>query len=355
MKKTSCLIFLSALLILQVQAQISITPVNWPMAGDTNIYAVDTILYPGFTGGTPGTNQVYDYSSLGNQYPDTIRYIDPQLTPYGSNYPLANLVRFDQDDSAMIYWKVDTSQIVAVGTVKDTYNTGNPLQYHYDPLRLNLTYPSTYNTYHPNTVSIHDITVAGSYVNQPYDSVREKSTNSRTIIFDGWGTLILPSGSYPCLRESRIDEEKDSIWTKTAPGGWVLLSHKSKNLPTIRYFTSISNDPMLRIKYNGSGQVKAAFYLINPAVISGLSEQTQKINFRVFPNPAGNDLYILHDFDEGAILTLFSATGQVVLEQPLTRNIHHVSAGQLSSGIYTCRVTDNNHQILHTTRVVINR
>ncbi len=314
--------------------QISITHINAPVAGDTNIYAVDTVLYPGFSSGTPGANQVYDYTTLALHYYDTIYYLDPMQTPYGANYPLSNLVRYDQDDTAMIFWHVDTMQIVDVGLAEDSYHTGNILQYHYDPTRLNITYPSTYNTYHPNDTSISDIVVAGSLVNQPYDSVRRKLTDNRTLIFDGWGKLMLASGSFDCLRESRQDAYTDSIWTRTGTGPWTLLKHGTKSFSTIRFFTSISNDPMVRIKYDASGNVKAAYYLVNPALFTGTGQAEEKTAIRVFPNPSTGEIFMLHNQGPGHLLVVTDLQGRIVKRETMKEGLHQLLTGGLVPGNY---------------------
>jgi hypothetical protein len=253
----------------------------------------------------------------------------------------------------MIFWHVDSTQIVDVGIVEDTYFTGNMMQYHFNPSRLNVTYPSTFNTYHPNSLSEYDITVAGSYINQPYDSLRIKFVDNRTIIFDGWGTLILASGSYPCLRESRQDAMKDSTWSYTSPGPWILQTHKTKINSTIRYYTSISNDPMVRIKYNANNLVKTAYYLVNPSLFTSAETQPPPINFRIFPNPSASEIYILHNLGSGYAVALFDAAGKKVYEKTLTKDIHQVSCLHFSPGIYSCTVFDKNRQAIVSSRVVI--
>lgn len=325
---------------LAASAQITLTPANSPVVGDTNIYGVDTVLYPGFNSGQFGANKTYDYSNLAINLYDTVRYLDPAQTPFGINYPTATIARYDLDDTSIIYWKADTSQIVDLGFVSDTYNTNNFIQYHYTGYKINLTFPSTYNTYHPNNVSVYDLTVPGSYANQPYDSIRRKLTDNRTIIFDGWGTLILASGSYPCLRESRQDSYIDSVWSKNNGGNWILIKHNTKALNTIRYFTNISNDPMMRIKYDDNLQPKAAYFLINPVLFTGTKEKSVQLTSKVFPSPATNELFLLHNATGKNKLIIYDVSGKIVYDKWMVNTVHQLSCENFSSGTYFYQVVN---------------
>jgi len=319
-------------------AQITLSQANSPAIGDTSIYGVDTVLFLGFTSGTPGANQVYDYSNLVIHYHDTVIFMDPALTPYGADYPQSNVARIDQDDSALYYWRIDSNKIDITGMVDDSYHTGYFLKYHYVPFKLNLSYPSTYNTYHPNTVSVRDITVPGAFVGEPHDSVRRKLVDNRTIIFDGWGTLILASGTYPCLRESRQDFFTDSVWTKTNPGNWVLTKHTTKSRNTVRFYSHISNDPMMRIKYNNNNVLTSVYFLINPILFPGMEKEQPKVSVKVFPSPADNQLYVLHNA-KGARIKISDVSGRIVYDELLDENVQVINCSGFSAGSYHAVIT----------------
>ena len=82
--------------------------------------------------------------------------------------------------------------------------------------------------------------------------------------------------------------------------------------------------------------------------------QAQGLKFKVYPNPAKEELNILVDETENKnyVLKIYSNTGDKVLERKISKQININTSG-FSKGVYQVQVCDTNGKYCHSEKVVI--
>lgn len=140
--------------------------------------------------GTPGANQVWDYSNL----VDSTAAIDytailPSATPYADSFPGSNVAFFSiQQDSAYQYFNATSNLVEAVGAISAGYTT------RYIKPQIYIVYPFSYQSFFSDTV-IQTIPTTNTTFN-----------GRDTVTADGYGTLLLPGKMYTnVLRVQRIE------------------------------------------------------------------------------------------------------------------------------------------------------
>jgi PKD repeat protein len=193
-------------LAVMLPAQITLNLSDYPDIGDDIFYFTDT-LPVGATVGMAGANQTWDFSMLNEAIPSVSSFIDPDDGINSSDFPTADLAQVSQGINS--YVEIGTSEITLLGAAGDLFGTGENISLIYDPTALVSEFPLTYNTSYSASYGI-DITFSNP--NLMVDSIRIKTIVMEEVTIDGWGTAILPSGSYDCLREKTISTSIDSSW-----------------------------------------------------------------------------------------------------------------------------------------------
>ena len=133
--------------------------------------------------GKSGEDVVWDFSRLKGK-PDTMRQIIAVSngTKYAATFPKSNIVEQNSDGTYTF--------IEATATESKVWGIANPqMTMAYDQPYIFLKHPMT----------LHDS--ISSDCSRTYDSWGgARGTGTTTMVADGWGTLILPSGTYKALR-----------------------------------------------------------------------------------------------------------------------------------------------------------
>jgi PKD repeat protein len=196
-------LYLVALLLFPflLQAQITITADDFPQAGDIFI-SVNCEIPPAFDFGSPGANQTYDFSMLTPTDTFTNSFVSPIGTGGSSEFPNATLAVGTPDDG-FGYYQQNSNEFLVLGFYVDTSanGIGQYAAIHYNPASKLFEIPTTYNTSFTN-MSSYAITMADG--SGTFDSTRFNVITEADVLFDGYGTLITPNGSFDALRERRF-------------------------------------------------------------------------------------------------------------------------------------------------------
>ena len=270
MKKYYTLI-LFCLLTYSAIAQITIDYPHWATNGDT-AFRVTSEPFIGGIEGSNGINQTWNLSSMSITYSDTVLYLNPSSVPYGNRYPYANQVQVRLRDSAQVFYDVNMSDIVQEGTARDFYGTGDLIPMDYDVPRISMEFPlnygdTTYNDY------IRTFTTTGVIAGLPaFDSVSQVRYIQETMICDGWGTLILPSGSYDALRSHEIENRIDSTWVYPSGGPWMFYDRKTGMIDSYNWYGEYIQNPLAHLRYKKTGAPLRGFYVLNPDTVCPVPE-----------------------------------------------------------------------------------
>ncbi|MCP4439888.1 MAG: T9SS type A sorting domain-containing protein [Aureispira sp.] len=83
-------------------------------------------------------------------------------------------------------------------------------------------------------------------------------------------------------------------------------------------------------------------------IVLGIKD-TKEQNFKLYPNPATNNVFIEHNYTDSKIFRLYNAQGQLVLMQKVDSSIEKINISELEKGIYWYRL-----DTLYQGKVIIN-
>ena len=174
-------------------------------------------------GGTGGAAQTWDFSGLKTTGADTVRkkIIAAAGVPEAAKFVKANIIEQESDGSMVITEQSDKEALVW-GTIRKGYNTSNSIPYVF--MKRPLAYM--------DSVVSHPVRT-----NEVMGNEMHGAGTSKTIA-DGWGKLLLPSGTYQVLRVRFEQQFKDTAangavtTTSVVSYCWFDAAHKGALLKT---------------------------------------------------------------------------------------------------------------------------
>ncbi|MCD6063335.1 MAG: hypothetical protein K0R82_1246 [Flavipsychrobacter sp.] len=174
-------------------AQPTITTMENHTIGTTVKYARDTINFP--APGNAGVNQTWNFTSLVPNDTITERVVAPLSTSFGANFPDASYVRISNKGSYTYIQKTASENYMA-GMVDSASGT---ITKYYDKT----VYSQTPLTYLKSMNDSYTSLIAAS---------TDTSKGSVQAVADGWGTLVVPSGTFNnTIRVKLLIHQVDSI------------------------------------------------------------------------------------------------------------------------------------------------
>lgn len=301
--------------------------------------------------GSPGANQTWDLRGVTAE--DTFRfpqrYVDPSNTPYDTAFPQANFVavlELAEPGFSLIaynYWHIGTNEIISYGDVSEYSGLQDTIiveGYTDTVLVLPMTYQSSWSTITTDTT---DFGSGNTFI------------LNDTIIseVDGWGTLKLPMGDFPCLRIKEINHYVSQSYNNGVPGFtdvnnsisyiWVSPDHfllanaDSKSGETDPNFTTATTVSWIST--------------INPR--TSLDDKLAAAIFsvpRVSPNPVTSEALIRFEthVTASASVNIVNLQGQKVAtvfegvlqagEHSIHWNSMHSNGSALPNGLYLCTI-----------------
>ncbi|MBC7773959.1 MAG: T9SS type A sorting domain-containing protein [Phycisphaerae bacterium] len=360
-------------------AQITITNATFPAAGDSLVYCVDNAplgLTP-FT--TPGIAQTWDFSTLQKEDTLSVVYSPAALGIHAADYPGADLVILGQ--AGETYFNVTNTKFEALG-----YAGADPAG-----LGLNVVTkfsPPVYERYAP--MNFFDIKSQSSFIgvafstDQPpldsifanlpvnVDSLRVRINTERLQVVDAWGTVAIPGGSYPVLREKRTDYTTTGMdlyvvifgfgtWVDagTVLGGGGGLGLGTDTTVTYHFFSDTEKEEIaMATMSNDLSTVESIRFKNNATVptIEPVSAFTGGI--QAFPNPAVEwvrfDCVNLTPGDY--TLKIFNIIGKCVWKKNYTLSgttSFRVELDDFKKGTYIYSLVDKQGNSVGTKRLVV--
>ena len=292
-----------------------ITSADMPVVGDTFRYSVaDNII--DIDPAPADTNYTWDFSSLvaASQYVDSFKSV--------ISTDIAFAFVFNAADYAV---PLSFSQNIGSMTVSNVFNFYNNSNAQYEllgfgaivnglPLPVSFTSPDIIFKF-PLSYGNVDSSASSFTVSIPTVGTVHR-TQTRTNYIDGWGTLILPSGSYQVLRIRSEVESLDSITGLPAAIPTTTIEYK--------WISKTSKLPLLEI-VSTNGLTRAA-YRDNYINFTSIEEPVDPLPISIFPNPASHNFTI----------------SNIPIENPLDIEIYDIN-GKLS--FKSTQIPDLNGQI----------
>lgn len=334
MKYFYLLIF--AVLPIELMAQPVINNVYIPEVGDS--YTFDMI-DSNYTLPSPGANQVWDYSNLSFYFSNlNFDFLDPSNSPYGSNFPNANISEYQQGGDAYAYYEstVMSYDNWGIQTSQSQINYTDPMTYLY--------FPITYND---------EFTDTGTGFIDGGPATRDSEI---TMEGYGYGDLILPNqtlNNILCvklvtLHADTYDTTSDEILVEE----YLFLS---PDIP-FRVLSLISFQDL-----SGGGPKINHGYLMSTFV--GLQDESSANNVhKTYPNPVniGDNFNISIESNQprNVNINLIDVTGKIVYaigSKTLTigKNIISVESDSLEAGIYLVKISAESNEFTSTVKMIV--
>jgi hypothetical protein len=291
-----------------------------PQPGDSfTRYNADTT---GVVPGDPGAGKIWNFSSLVIQTSYlTYNYVAPSATPYGNLFPDATVSY--SNDPTYGYYKVTSSEYEIIG-MSSSLNS-----WFYSNTEIMFSYPFSYGS------NLVDSLYATSF----YLGINHYRIGTRTTVADGYGTLILHSGTYNnMLRVKVIQNYSDSSSTNVVHVYGVSYS----------WYDGVNKTPALMISTlsNTVGGSTTSIKMVNvSSAVNGVADNKTRIEAIVlYPNPSNNKVSITLPEAWATIDNIISVynTGGLLMSQ---KHVHNKSIeldiSTLPSGMYIINITND--------------
>lgn len=330
-----------------------------PVLDQSAVGAVGSVYYlgvqdtfpPGFTIGNAGASQNWDFASAWVNGLDTIAFLDPTTTTYGSQFPTSNLaIQQSSLNDGYAYLLSSASGLDLLGLAADVLGSGSPIVIHQNPPSRVAAFPTTYLSSYNGTTVI-DVTVDASGFGIPFvDSARYKNIQVRDLLADGYGNLALPAGPFSnVLRVKDITNQTDSIWVHSF-FGWTLYQDSVYTDSTFTWWNDSKGYYLAQATYEGGALVRLSY---QDPVIVGRAEPTALL-YDVYPNPAGERVMIVTDGKVGSV-RITDLQGRTVLESPVIGREYELGVGALAPGCYIYQLRDKSGLQRQSGRLLIER
>ena len=339
--KHSLLSFLVFIFIIasQGKAQITITLADFPEIGNLVVSAVDNVTT--IDPGSPGMNQIWDFSDLIPAAYDSTYYISPVGAPGYQNYPEANMVSNHSPNQYpggynINFWNYSDTEIKGVADESLVNFFGNffmAFHIRYIPPSGLIGFPFSYGSSKVQSFVMDWITAFRDN-GVVTDSTRTISHVNLDCLIDGSGTLIIPDGSFPALRAKEVWSSIDSSFTWTS-GAWVYDSDTTSNWTQYRWY---ANDYGEVGFYSPNSKKGNGFTFFKSETVVGINDRATRPAFRLYPSPANSMIHIesVRKIEKVEIVDL---AGNLML---VTQSSNALDVSGLLPGMYLVRVYSGN-------------
>lgn len=309
--------------------QPEITHSNIPIVGDQVIISIcsDPV-----NPGEAGAMQIWDMSGLTETEEQSFTYIQPAQGIYADSFPDATLCAVSWMDDYSYYRTTEDSLVVEGYVVTIPPNDTSVMIYTNPEKILDLPYSHNTTFYDEFNGNLHMPGFSGlTFI------------GSLDFEADGYGTLILPTGTYNNVVRYRFYREQTNYFggfpaVTTTKEQWAWVS------PDYRFWLLLMEE-----NFDGFSTTPLVWYDKNPyPVTTGLASYPES-TVLVFPNPLknGQQLTIKWDKNESAKISLSAIDGKLVNHRivDLIDGTTAFDPGDNSAGFYILKIQTSNTNI----------
>ncbi|MFN8298833.1 MAG: PKD domain-containing protein [Chitinophagales bacterium] len=260
MKKVYLIVTLAWAFVIAANAQITLNTADMPTTGWTMRFAKDTLPLPAINFGSPGANQVYDFSNLQVLFYDTTEYRTPTSTQT-TNYPGCNLA-ITNDGSNFLLAKNAASVFDYRGL--EGYIGTTQSSAPFSPVEDIYHFPTQYNGNFSGSWGFISY-LPGSALGLPVNDIKVTFTATFTDTIDGYGRVKTPVGSYKGLRQKRKEYSHTVIGYRFVPvGSYTTYSDEYDTTVRYNYLAKESKGALLTFDYDSLNNVKGVTWSMIP-------------------------------------------------------------------------------------------
>jgi hypothetical protein len=253
--------------------------------------------------GNDGPDQVWDFSGLTLTQNSTTTTIAVASAPLSANFPSANYC-----------WKITNNTSISGYTFFSLSNSS------FESLGLSVLGQT--NKYTDTSIMYKFPYTYGTVINDTYKGITDISPKSFTTVYDAYGTLITPLGTYTnVIRQKKTEGTTvNYIWIQTNP--FFILMEKTITNGTSSSISVFKNTSAL-----------------------GVNQIEPKKAMAVFPNPTHAELNLqLPDQQTLDRVAITDITGKIVLTQ--CQDLNQINVSDLANGMYFIEAHSGNEKFL---------
>jgi len=325
--KNKILLTLFILFVFSVKAQITIDGSSLALTGRVITQYNDTSKIKLFTG---GANKTWDFSTLKQLDPDTLRFFNKGWLPeFDTILPNANLVlTFSSEVGSWILLKKSTSLLNIEGIVEDSGS--GPLAV-YESKSDIIKFPMTYNSlYKDSSIETLYTNYLGIDPDGPgpapmLDSLRYKVKTINTKTGKGWGQVKLVGNvMVDAIMMEDLDTRSD-VYEIHVNGNWATVSPAYYSFlgisPEVNKYYDVSwwsnledyGFPLMTYSYQNNDTVARSVQHMQGKVQVSSVNKVNNSYITVYPNPSNDILYFNNLQSSNANVKVFDSKGTSVI------------------------------------------
>lgn len=356
-------------------AQITVTSMTFPAVGDTLRYA-RTFNPPNINFLTPpGGNQFWDFSGLNSDETFEVAYSPANEGQSSGSFPGAETAVIGTTGES--YYNITPAKFELLGYAgSDPANFGVQVLAKFAPPLIERRSPMNFFDINQQVAdlslpfSIEDLpdSLLGNIPGiQFVDSIRVRINYQRLEAVDGWGTLNIPGGQYPVLREKRTEYTTTALdvhsflgWIPVPGGSGGLLDFLGTDTTVVYRFLSNTEKEEIAIvtansELNGAESVR---YKNNGTTPVFHINAPGSASIQAYPNPATE--WVRFDCSnlppDDYTLKIFSIIGKEIWKNNYTMSGNksiRLDLNDFKKGTYFYSLEDRRGNIIGTKRLVV--
>lgn len=352
MKKSLLLSSSFCLGVLSMQAQIIITTADVAVPSKIIYQANDTL--PTVSVGSAGVSQTWNMSALDSNTIDTLDFLPYSWAP-NAYFTSANIAvkQGYQNIYAYLINAAPSLDIIGNGGVVNFFGPPTVINQINSPAEKLATFPFTYNSTFINNFTTTTLPFPVSFT--PYDSIRFKSSVSKTVLVDAWGNLTTPLGTYPVIRSKEIKLNYDTTDGHIAFVAWQQALQTSGALITsYSFWANGIGFPLVTVTMDSAGSVSKVQWL-KAMPITGINEYTDATIVNAFPNPAQDMITLSVESSNAISIQVYDIAGRLISTSLIEDQEIKLNTSVFASGIYSYSIISKDDIILNRGKFVITK
>ncbi|MFM9946258.1 MAG: T9SS type A sorting domain-containing protein [Bacteroidia bacterium] len=270
--------------------------------------------------GTPGTNKVWDFTTLISHTPFTIK-----VAAFSDAKIDANLVEIEDGDTNAHIKK--TSSSLDMLLEMDDIGT-------FQKLRL-FNFPLDYNSTNKDSIS-SKVYFTGDDIGMPLiDSVRMDTKVVAISKTDAWGTLKIPMGTYNAMRIQSLFKYQITAYGKKGSLPYTKIPGFEEAMESEYYVWYSKNKGYYLANYDVEFQ-EMSFMVSGLDVGKSIKPKHSEI---LVTNPVSNEVILKNNGNSNYLATLFDMTGKQVFSEKIEGlSTNTIDASKLPPGIYNLQL-----------------
>jgi len=322
-----------------------------PYSGLGVLLMVDTITNVSL--GNPGVSQNWNYSSLSPNFMKVAIYNSTSSTAYASAFPSSNIYSYGPGlmfgslfggapvgtgNNGYVFWKSNNTGFWITGFRPDGGICAG-INVQDNPQELLIGAPASFGSVFTNSARWE---LPMNRITSNPDTFYVRIVN-KVITADACGSLTTPYGIYPnILREHEHVITVDSVYLKT--GGTVISSieFRRDTLNNYIYLSGGMGYPPCIVHADKHNAVKDVEYYGGIPYSVNDKPATDEA-FYMYPNPTSGYLTIellQSSITDNPMITIFSAQGQLLLQQPVWQEKITLDMSNFAKGLYIIRLSN---------------